>query len=271
MAALLLFLRASAAALLLGRGASAVSVAKTAMRGANATAPTVALAANSTMRKTVPCQCEMSSPQWKPCERTEPKCVFIDLGAADGNSFHTFVSNGFGPVENCPGGRWEAFLVEANPRFDAPLHQLVARFPGQVHASMSTAAFSCEGTTTFYLDTMNHAQNYWGSSLSSHHPDAQKSGLKSVDVQLLNLNRLLLERTIPGDWVMVKMDIEGSEFDVLPCLAKAPSATLIDRLYMEEHSPSWSLGGGSKQAFDDAKALLKQRGIDVPPYFSQTL
>jgi len=241
-------------------------------RRLRSTAPnsTTALAADA-KGPSAPCQCEASNAAWKACARTTPKCIFIDLGAADGNSFHTFLNNGFGPVAGCPGGgAWEAYLVEANPRFNAPLQEIVARFPGQVQADKSTAAFYCEGTTTFYLDTKNHQQNYWGSSLSSKHPDTQKSGLESVNVHMMNLNRMLYEHAIPGDWVMVKMDIEGAEFDVLPCLAKAPAASLIDRLYMEEHAPSWSLTGGTKESIDQAKAELKKRGVDIPAYFSQT-
>eukprot|EP00429_Kryptoperidinium_foliaceum_P043852 CAMPEP_0176106840 /NCGR_PEP_ID=MMETSP0120_2-20121206/53615_1 /TAXON_ID=160619 /ORGANISM="Kryptoperidinium foliaceum, Strain CCMP 1326" /LENGTH=266 /DNA_ID=CAMNT_0017440963 /DNA_START=53 /DNA_END=853 /DNA_ORIENTATION=- len=262
-------LRKMAVALLLTPGA-AVKPALRSSVAANASASTVALAAAG-KQQGAPCQCEASNPAWKACQRTTPKCVFIDLGAADGNSFGTFINNGYGPVANCPSGQWEAYLVEANPRFDAPLQKLVGQYPAQVHADKSTAAFFCEGTTTFYLDTQNHAQNYWGSSLSSNHPDAQKSGLQGVSVHLMNLNRLLAEKTIPGDWVMVKMDIEGAEYDVLPCLAQAPAASLIDRLYMEEHAPSWSMTGGTAESLKAAKETLKSRGVDIPPYFSQTL
>lgn len=230
----------------------------------------------ATMRRVngtkAPCACETSSHSWTPCSRQAPKCIFIDLGAADGNSFRSFLGDGYGSVAQCPGGgAWEAYLVEANPRFNLPLQATVSRFPGQVHASGATAAFACEGRTHFYLDVENHGTNYWGSSLSSSHPDVRKSGFQNVPVDLLNLNRLLYERTIPGDWVMVKMDIEGAEWDILPCLAKAQMATLVDRLYMEEHDQAWSLTGTSKEQMEAAKALLRSKGVDIPPYFSQTL
>mmetsp|Transcript_79374 Transcript_79374/g.222610 ORF Transcript_79374/g.222610 Transcript_79374/m.222610 type:complete len:268 (+) Transcript_79374:54-857(+) len=263
-------LRKMAVALMIAQGA-AVKPALRSTAGSNSTAATATIATGATHQGGAPCQCEASNAQWKACQRTVPKCVFIDLGAADGNSFNHFLSNGYGPVSNCPSGEWEAHLVEANPRFDAPLQKLVGDYPSKVHADKSTAAFFCEGTTTFYLDTQNHAQNYWGSSLSSNHPDTKKSGLQGVNVHLLNLNKLLVEQTIPGDWVMVKMDIEGAEYDVLPCLAQAPAASLVDRLYMEVHAPTWSLTGGTKETLEAAKATLKQRGVDIPPYFSQTL
>merc|ERR1719223_1132388 len=101
----------------------------------------------------LPCQCVANSPAWAPTTRTVPKCIFIDLGAADGNTFHDFLNNKYGPVASCPSGQWEAYLVEANPQFDAPLQALAAQYPNQVHVYSSTAAFSCEGQTSFYIDT----------------------------------------------------------------------------------------------------------------------
>jgi len=218
-----------------------------------------------------PCQCEANSPSWVPAARTVPKCIFIDLGAADGNSFNSFLANSFGPLANCPSGKWEAYLVEANPRFVQPLAQLTTKYPADVHVMATTAAFDCEGKTSFYLDTTSVQHNFWGSSLSSTHPDVQKSGMQHVDVTLVNLNRLLKEKTIPGDWVMVKMDIEGAEWDVLPCLAMADSASLIDRLYMEVHPGSLSMRGTKDSEFQAAKEALKKRGVDIPDYFSDTL
>jgi len=218
-----------------------------------------------------PCQCTPSSPSWAKCARVEPACVFIDLGAADGNSFNAFLTGAYGPLQNCPSGKWMAFLVEANPRFNAPLAGEQAKWKQAVHVMSSTAAFACEGTTTFYLDTTNHAQNYWGSSMSPNHVDAKSSGLQAVVVNLMNLNRLLLEQTIPADWVMVKMDIEGAEWDVVPCLAKSDAASLIDRLYMEKHPGDLTLFGTTQADMDLAETSLKQRGIDIPQYYSDTL
>jgi len=69
----------------------------------------------------------------------------------------------------------------------------------------------------------------------------------------------------------VKMDIEGSEWDVLPCLAQAPAASTLDRLYMEVHPKEWGMAGTTQEAFDQAKATLRSRGVDIPDYYSHTL
>jgi FkbM family methyltransferase len=222
-------------------------------------------------RTQAPCACVANDPSWKACTRTTPRCVFIDLGAADGNSFNHFMANGYGPVANCPSGQWSAVLVEANPRFDSKLGA-VGKEHNNVNVMSATAAYMCEAKTSFFLDTVNTEKNFWGSSMSSSHPDVQRSGAQQkVTVPTMNLNRILYEQAIPGDWVMVKMDIEGSEFDVLPCLAEAPAASLVDRLYLEQHDPSWGMTGTTPVQMEAAKAKLRKKGVDIPKYFSWTL
>lgn len=220
----------------------------------------------------MPCQCDLGQNGWLPNRRTTPKCIFIDLGAANGNTFQDFMKGKYGPVTNCPsGGQWEATLVEANPRFDAPLKNIQVTYPGKVHAASSTAAYMCEAKTSFYLDTTSHANNYWGSSMSSNHVDVQKSGKQKVTVPTVNILKLLYESATPADYVILKMDIEGSEWDVLPCLAQSASANLVDRLLVEIHPQGWGNAGTNQQQLDQAIAALRAKGVDIPEYFSQTL
>merc|ERR1719162_2076962 len=197
-----------------------------------------ALQAIGHMAKAMPCQCDLGKIGWLPSLRQMPKCIFIDLGAADGNTLKDFVGGKYGPVANCPNGEWEATLVEANPRFDGPLKNMEVVYPGKVKADASTAAYMCEAKTTFYLDTTSVEHNYWGSSMSSNHGDTQ-GGQTPVTVPTINVLKLLYETTIPSDYVILKMDIEGAEWDVLPCLSQSPVAKLVDRLLVETHPVSW--------------------------------
>jgi len=245
------------------------------LRGnANATAvevPHALTATGITKAAKMPCNCVASDPSWIAPVRTVPRCVFIDLGAADGNSFNEFLSGKWGDVAKCPSVQWSAVLVEANPLFDTKLAAVAAQHPGKVTALSSTAAYMCEGSTSFFLDTKNTDKNFWGSSMSESHPDTE-GGKTKVTVPTSNLNRILHEQTIPGDWVMVKMDIEGSEYDVLPCTAQAPAASLMDRLYLEQHT--WlahGLAGTTEAQMTAAKNTLRSRGVDIPAYFSNTL
>mmetsp|Transcript_5994 Transcript_5994/g.10276 ORF Transcript_5994/g.10276 Transcript_5994/m.10276 type:complete len:323 (+) Transcript_5994:86-1054(+) len=220
----------------------------------------------------LPCQCEAENSAWVKSSRTVPRCVFVDLGAADGNTFASFLRNGYGPVAECPSGQWSAVLVEANPLFTGELSRIAAEYLGSVDARSGTAAYDCEGQTSFYVDTVNTEHNYWGSSMSPRHPDAAKSGHQQVTVQTLNINRYLYENTIPGDWVMLKMDIEGAEWEVIPCLAQSGAASLVDRLYLEEHPQDWQQGYTTEDQMQAAKAKLMALGVDIPAsYHSLTL
>lgn len=214
------------------------------------------------------CQCLANDPIWKATTRTEAKCIFIDLGAADGNTFAKFTQNGYGPIHDCPnGGKWEAFLVEANPQFTPALNALQENFVGQVHSYAEHAAFSCEGTTSFFID-MDKAHNQWGSSLMKDAPDAKKSGNVKVTVPMLNVAKLIAENVRPDDWVMLKVDIEGAEYDVMPCLAQFKDAGMIDRIYLEEHWWFSSVTPARKQAIAEAKKQLTAMHVDIPVYYS---
>jgi len=217
-----------------------------------------------------PCQCVVSDPSWVAPTRTVPRCLFIDLGAADGNTFQSFLHNGYGPVASCPSGEWHAILVEANPRFNAPLANQQQYYYPRVQALGAHAAYDCEGTTSFYLDTVTHQHNYWGSSMSPNSPDVKASGQQLVTVPTLNVNRLLFENTIPGDYAIVKMDIEGAEWDVIPCMAQSPSAKLMDALYVEVHDASLGLTGTTPQGLEVAKASLRSQGVNIPDYNTPT-
>mmetsp|Transcript_56799 Transcript_56799/g.124569 ORF Transcript_56799/g.124569 Transcript_56799/m.124569 type:complete len:262 (+) Transcript_56799:120-905(+) len=237
-------------------------------------APVAAVAQNTTTHTTGQiCPCQATSAMWKAPQPRPAKCIFIDLGAADGNTFTDFISNKYGPVSNCPsGGAWEAYLVEANPRFAPKLEAIAKQFPGQVHVFTTTAAYMCEAQTQFFLDTQNHEHNYWGSSMYNKHPDVVKSGKTAVNVQTKNVIRTVMESSTPADWVMLKMDIEGAEWDIVPCLASSPYATLVDRFYLEEHPKDWNDGPTTPAQMEAAKAELRSKGIDIPSnYHSQTM
>jgi len=259
-----------AATALLGANAVPVKTAVPQLRGAplNSSVPHSLVGSSSS---SMPCQCVAADPSWKPCTRTVPRCVFIDLGAADGNSFNHFLADGYGEVAKCPSVQWSAVLVEANPRFNTQLGAIGQQNGGKISVMSSTAAYMCEAQTSFFLDTVNTEKNFWGSSMSSNHPDVARSGKQKVTVPTSNLNRILVEQTIPADWVMVKMDIEGSEYDVLPCTAESAAASLIDRLYLEQHAPSWGMAGTTPAQMEAAKNKLRSKGVDIPNYFSYTL
>lgn len=231
------------------------------------------------------CQCLPFDPSWRRPLRTLQKCIYIDLGAADGNSFRPFLKGRFGSLEKCGtsenSGEYEAFLLEANPRFDSALQSLEQTSQKRVRAMNSTAVYMCDAQASFYLDP-DVEHNFWGSSLDGkvhrgddwRHPhDApelrvgQQLGEQKITVPTVNLMRLLYENAIPGDLVIVKMDIEGAEWDIVPCLASSPAAALVDKLFIEQHPIGWQLGNTTQAEMNRAKAKLRQGGIFVPFFY----
>ena len=51
--------------------------------------------------------------------------------------------------------------------------------------------------------------------------------------RLLNFSRWLQQNVVAEDFVVVKMDIEGSEYEVLPSLLRSRAVTLVDELLLE--------------------------------------
>mmetsp|Transcript_31452 Transcript_31452/g.50447 ORF Transcript_31452/g.50447 Transcript_31452/m.50447 type:complete len:256 (-) Transcript_31452:123-890(-) len=220
---------------------------------------------NSSHSGSPPCTCAANNPTWSYCQRTTPKCIFIDLGAADGNSFKQFLNNEYGPVANCPSGQWEALLVEANPQFTPALTSVSNQYLGSVHAYSSTAAYMCQGTTSFSIDP-DPAHNHWGSSMK------KSFGSKTVTVPTINVMQLVQEHVTQGDWVILKVDIEGAEYDLLPCLAEFKHANLIDQIFVEEHHWIQVDAAYTQAQYDSAKVQLRAAGIQIPEgYHSQSL
>jgi FkbM family methyltransferase len=186
------------------------------------------------------------------------------LGAADGNSFQQFLANAYGPVANCPSGQWEALLVEANPQFTPKLNTIAATYPGAVHAYSSTAAYMCPGTTSFSIDP-DVAHNHWGSSMKANH------GSQTVTVPMVNVMQLISENVATGDWVILKVDIEGAEYDVIPCLAQFSKATNVDIIFLEEHGWLQKNSAYTPAQYTASKLALKNAGITMPDYHSGTL
>jgi len=248
---------------LLGVGHCAIAAV---LRNATAKAALRGVSNSSSRRAAPPCICEPNNPTWSYSQRAVPKCIFIDLGAADGNSFHQFLNGGYGPVANCPsGGQWEALLVEANPQFTPALTTIANQYPGSVHAYGSTAAYMCQGTTSFSIDP-DAANNHWGSSMK------RQFGSQTVTVPTVNIMQLVQEHVTQGDWVMLKVDIEGAEYDLLPCMASWAHPNLLDIIFVEEHHWLQVDSTYTQVQYNAAKAQLKAAGVDIPDnYHTQTL
>ncbi|CAE7255184.1 SKIV2L2 [Symbiodinium microadriaticum] len=209
-----------------------------------------------------PCQCQADTSAVARPSRTKPKCIFIDLGAADGNSYNAFLRGEYGQIKDCPNQEYEAYLVEANPFFQKELKNKAAKseiFP------MMNGAWMCEADTTFHVVGKASA----ASSL------APQGNANDVQVHLINVISLIKSKTIPGDKVLLKVDIEGAEFDLIPCLARSDVLSHDMTAFVEEHyflgGVKRSLTGVTDKEYKDAKQVMMSKGVKMPTYSSITL
>lgn len=235
-----------------------------------------------------PCLCKEDSSTWRRPARTTPSCFFFDFGAGDGETFRAFLGQSrkwqfkFNTAPFRPQDCF-VYLMDPNPKYQMALKDITALLPvGQAMYVPETAAYMCDSdNATFYLDVTS--PQGWGSSLDPDHESVKDTAATSnVSVSLTNIMRLLRENTIPSDTVIVKLDIEGAEWDLLPCLANSSSASLIDTLYLESHChtnhetkmkwcPSNGLKDNSQEVFDWSLSSIRMKGVDVPDYWSPLL
>lgn len=283
---LLLRLGASVVALRLQQpavvGSAAAALLHSSLGNATATAARAALNRSAVsgrigtdLNAAAPCKCTASSPKWPKPTRTKPECLFVDLGASDGESYKVFMGESKNFKFNFNTGNFKksdcyAYLMEPNSQF---MKKLESMRSWKAFPMTNMAAYMCDkADADFYVDI--YGPNAWGSSLNATHESVRNTKEIKTQVQLYNIARLLVENTIPGDTVVVKMDVEGAERDILPCLANSPAAGLVDFLYLEDHCPGdqWcptkGMAGNSRETFNAAKAKLVKAGVNIMDYWS---
>ena len=139
--------------------------------------------------------------------------------------------------EAAENAKWEAHIFEANPTFNSFLNRIgeMVSVNHTLNFYTETAAWIQDGTIDFYLDTVNKDQNFWGSSLNENHPDAVRSGKKKITVNCRDIASIISRYSV-ADFVVVKMDIEGAEFDLLIDFIKKDVFKIIDYIAVEFHS-----------------------------------
>ena len=181
----------------------------------------------------------------KPKDRKK-RFVFFDLGTNNGDSVKFFVDKvvrsdkdsflkGYGALDN---KKWEIYAVEANPYFNKVLADVKVyceKLGHEFHLYTETAAWTKNEKLVFFLDTINFHGNFWGSSLLNYHPDVVNSGFKNVTVTGIDVADLLRQYD-KNDEVVMKIDIEGTEYPLLLHLIKEHLLDRVDIIATEFHS-----------------------------------
>jgi FkbM family methyltransferase len=183
--------------------------------------------------------------------------VYIDLGANNGDSVYNFFGvklkyPSFLSKKDIDENDWIVYAFEANPLFNTQLDKMktyLVKSRREINLFKSTAAWIYNGNITFFLDTVNEENNFWGSSLKSEM--VFENNKKQVQVPCLDVADIL-EQYTKDDMIVMKVDIEGAEYDVLSHLIARNVLGLVDFLGVEYHTH-----GLDKSVEGEKKAINK--------------
>jgi FkbM family methyltransferase len=205
-----------------------------------------------------------------PASKPKRKFIFIDFGANRGDSWESFLNPSLTTANKAfsiPQGRsptdFEAYLFEANPIFDEPLKKAAEANP-KVHSFYSHAVTTKDGPIVFWLDVVNPQHNYWGSSLNKDNPNVNQKKEK-VTVPGVDAAKFIKSIATPYDYVIVKMDVEGEEWNVIPHFVEQGIGQYIDELYVEFHNYMSGLGDDEANAKKaELVGALQEDGVIFP-------
>lgn len=173
--------------------------------------------------------------------RDSGRGLFIDMGSNLGQGFR-FFSDYYDP------NLFDYWFVEANPFCLDPLRKNVADlyavhgWNGKwevIHAAVSNK----DGTVSLYgLVEDERGKTSDGASVIKEHNSAlyKSNEEKAIKVQSVNASRLIENAAEKYATIVVKMDIESSEYDALEDLMGTGSINRISHLYVEWHSKYFS-------------------------------
>jgi len=143
-----------------------------------------------------------------------------------------------------------AFGFEPNPRHSEELRNIeetynMLGYPVKIFTR--TAVSHRNGLAKFHLDDKPR-RNDWGATLL----DMSWNKTKTV-VKLMDFSAFILEQLSPDATIVMKMDIEGSEYTILPSLLLSGALCKVGTVYMEWHPYRFRQGwvyGRNNEAFN---------------------
>lgn len=203
-----------------------------------------------------------------PRDRAAPVAAFIDLGSQGGNTHDVFLGRykkwqfSYGLPARFSAESALAYMFEGNPVFCG---QLVSR---SCAISFCPAVIGTQDTlATFFLDVQSTQQ--WGSALNHEHPDTVTATgeRKPLILPMVDIKAFLRSTFKREDFVILKIDIEGYEWVLMPELAAdAEAAQLVDNLFYEEHIPHHN--ATQREAIAESVVRFKSLGVHVEKYDS---
>lgn len=162
------------------------------------------------------------------------KHLFVDCGAHLGEAYEHF-SQIYPPAE------YDYILFEPNPHCFAKLQE---RYGDTGHMTLRrNAVYTHDNETSFFSDASRYTENVSeddgfsvGCSIIQEHNNKHYVAAAVETVQCVDAVRLLREVSDQYQDIVLKLDVEGSEYDILERLIAAGSISRIKKLIVEFHS-----------------------------------
>jgi len=145
---------------------------------------------------------------------------FLDCGAWNGYSVRVFRRE---YDLNC---EYEIHSFEPNPRY--------VPFPKfEKHTFHNKAIWIKDEVRNFYLD--NTTKKKAGSSLMKEKTTGNLDKKNPFKVECIDIDRWIKEKFNKDDFIVLKLDIEGAEYKVLPYMIENESIDYINNIFIEWH------------------------------------
>jgi FkbM family methyltransferase len=169
--------------------------------------------------------------------------VFIDCGVREGDAIAAFLGDktvGFGNYYKCLQQHTDQdefefvgfespdykYLEDTRSRFQdykfSLIEKLIWTYDGLVDFDSDGEAYDCR---IFEVSTVDNRKPW-------RHP-SPKATIKQLPC--IDFSKYLMKNFSNKDYIIVKLDIEGAEYDVMQSLIETKAISLINELYVEYH------------------------------------
>ncbi|RDS84539.1 FkbM family methyltransferase [Dyella monticola] len=157
--------------------------------------------------------------------------LFLDCGSNLGQGFSTF-------KQFFPPDKFDYILIEPNPHCEVTLRQIMSVDNSHIELIMAAAATE-EGTCQLFgLVEDQRGNKSDGASILKDHNSAfyAPNVEQAITVPKFSLANLILAKARQYAVIVMKLDVEGAEYEILPDLMEKGAADCLSAIYVEFHS-----------------------------------
>ena len=155
---------------------------------------------------------------------------YIDLGTWIGNSLINFMNQGPDP------DRWQIICFEPQEQYYKELWTLSAQYPKYRISILPCVTIDRDGVTDFYVDACGGEGSTTLLNKFTNFVDYKTP----LSLPCIDFSAWLKQLTRPGDYVAIRMNIEGGEYIILDKMMTDDTLKLIDQIRIDWHDQKFS-------------------------------